>query len=627
MGVLALAVGIGFVAVGTAENLLVNPSFEEGVGSPAGWRPWPAQAPGVDFRWDGGRAHTGSRSVCVEAGQGSFGMWRQVVPVQGGAVYVLAGYVGFEGIAPPGRCNLQLVFRDGSGRTVERVDTLAHSGTREFAHDFPREVMVRAPTGAVRCEVNLFLQGPGMAWFDDIVFGPAPTGDIAGTVTSGGQPLSGARVFIWGEPWGAPYEAVTDGQGRYLLEGVPVAGPRYLLLAQKAGYKTRPVGDVAVAPGQVTTVDFELELGQDPTDELRVVFGSLAHRKWAPPAPIPEGAVIAPELYPEAVLPFLQPDEYIQSGHPAVLGLAQEILEGLLPEERENAHAVAWAVYEWMSRNIEHDSVLDEIAGGMDNPATRDVTSGIWQTISGRGWCWGRNFYDWAYTPAELLTERGGICVEHSWLAAALLRALGIPARAAVGANQIWVQLPSGEGWWAGFSTTQGRAAYRARGRLGPGFGGLDWPVFYSVLSRPVLHEDWSLERPGMWRERHPWQESYAGTPAGLARALADLEHFRATGEASRGDPPRERGREYYFIHYSDITINLYNAGDQRTLDVRFPIVSDSPVQTFTGDVAYWTNHPECMVRTWIEEIENPPAEGVERWFHIEFDLAPLLGG
>ena len=323
MAVLALAVGIGFVAVGTAENLLVNPSFEEGVGSPAGWRPWPAQAPGVDFRWDDGRAHTGSRSVCVEAGQGSFGMWRQVVPVQGGTVYVLAGYVGFEGIAPPGRCNLQLVFRDGSGRIVERVDTLAHSGTREFAYDFPREVMVRAPTGAVWCEVNLFLQGPGMAWFDDIVFGPAPTGDIAGMVTSGGQPLSGARVFIWGEPWGAPYEAVTDGQGRYLLEGVPVAGPRYLLLAQKAGYKTRPVGDVAVAPGQVTTVDFELEPGQDPTDELRVVFGSLAHRKWAPPAPIPEGAVIAPELYPEAVLPFLQPDEYIQSDNPAVLGLAR----------------------------------------------------------------------------------------------------------------------------------------------------------------------------------------------------------------------------------------------------------------------------------------------------------------
>jgi len=627
VGVLALVAAFCLSTFGAAENLLVNPSFEEGVESPEGWRPWPAQAAGVHFRWDDGRAHSGARSVCVEAGQQGFGMWRQLVPVQEDTVYVLAGYVGFEGIAPPGHCNLQLVFRDGSGRIVERVDFLAHSGTRELAYDFPREVMVRVPSGAVRCEVNLFLQGPGAAWFDDIVFGPAPTGNIAGTVTSGGRPLSGVRVYIWGDPWGAPYEAVTDGQGRYLIEEVPVAGPRYLLLAQTEGYRTCPVGDVAVLAGQVTPVDFELEPGQDPTDDLRVKFGSLALRKWTPPAPIPKEAVVAPELYPDSVLPFLQPDEYIQSDHPAVRELAQGILAGLSPEERGNAYAVAWAVYEWMSVNIEHDSVLDEIAGGMDNPATRDVTSGIWQTISGRGWCWGRNFYDWAYTPAELLAERGGICVEHSWLAAALLRALGIPARAAVGANQIWVQLPSGEGWWAGFSTTQGRAAYRAQGRLGPGFGGLDWPVFYSVLSRPVLHEDWSLERPGMWRERHPWQEGYQGTPAGLERAMAALERFSETGEAPQGDPPRERGREYYFIHYSDVTINLCNVGDQRRLDVRFPIVSDSPVQTFTGEVAYWTNHPECVVRTWIEEIENPPAEGVERWFHIEFDLTPLLGG
>lgn len=378
--------------------------------------------------------------------------------------------------------------------------------------------------------------------------------------------------------------------------------------------------------GEVTKVDFELVPGQDPTDELRVAFGSLAARRWAPPATIPEQAVIAPELYPEAVKPFLQPDEYIQSDHPQVVELAQSILAEVPPAERGNAYAVAWAVYEWMSRNIEHNSVLDEIAGGMDNPSTRDVTSGIWQTISGQGWCWGRNFYDWAYTPPELLAEGGGICVEHSWLAAALLRALGIPARAAVGSNQIWVQLPSGEGWWAGFSTTQGRAAYRARGRLGPGFGGLNWPVFYSVLPRPVLHEDWFMENPGMWRERHPWQESYQGTPEGLARAVAALEDFSETGEAPRGDSPNTRGREYYFIHYSDVTINLYNVGDQRVLDVRFPIVSDSPVQTFTGELAYWTNHPECVVRTWIEEIENPPAEGVERWFHIEFDLTPLLG-
>ena len=40
--------------------------------------------------------------------------------------------------------------------------------------------------------------------------------------------------------------------GRYLIEGVPVAGPRYLLIAQKGGYKTQPIGEVAVTAGEVT---------------------------------------------------------------------------------------------------------------------------------------------------------------------------------------------------------------------------------------------------------------------------------------------------------------------------------------------------------------------------------------
>ena len=242
LGLSALVFGLSFAAFSGANNLLVNPSFEDGVGSPTGWNPWPPQAPGVTFRWYDGRAHSGAHSVCVEASPRAFGMWRQEVPVQGGTVYILAGYVGFEGISPPGHCNLQLVFRDGGEKILERVDLLAHSGTRELAYDFPWEVMVRAPAGAALCEVNLFLQGPGVAWFDDIVFAPAPTGDIAGTVASGGQPLPGVRVFLWGDPWGKTYEAVTDDQGRYLIEGVPVAGPRYLLLAQKGGHKTQPIG-------------------------------------------------------------------------------------------------------------------------------------------------------------------------------------------------------------------------------------------------------------------------------------------------------------------------------------------------------------------------------------------------
>ena len=79
-------------------------------------------------------------------------------------------------------------------------------------------------------------------------------------------------------------------------------------------------------------------------------------------------------------------------------------------------------------------------------------------------------------------------------------------------------------------------------------------------------------------------------------------------------------------IHYSDVTINLFNMGSQRTLDVRFPTDSliDAGADTEARN-AYWTNHPECVKRTWVEKITNPPATGAERWFHVEFDLTSLM--
>ncbi|NIP50527.1 MAG: hypothetical protein GWN61_20075 [candidate division Zixibacteria bacterium] len=40
---------------------------------------------------------------------------------------------------------------------------------------------------------------------------------------------------------------------------------------------------------------------------------------------------------------------------------------------------------------------------------------------------------------------------------------------------------------------------------------------------------------------------------------------------------------------------------------------------------AYWTNHPDCVQRTWIEQVTNPPTAGTVRWYHIEFDLTELL--
>jgi len=603
-------------------NLLSNPGFESGAGGqPEGWVTFVPGGGTPVFTWDDTKSHDGTCSVRIEAGTPGPGMWQQTVDVQPGTVYTLTGYVSFADIVAPGRCDLQVVFRSAGGTMLEMIDLPPHDGTRPFELDFPYRLKFRAPEGAVQAEVNCLLAGPGTAWFDDLDFRAAPVGEIAGSVTCEGEPVAGARVWIWGDPWGQVCQAYTDADGRYVLADVPVAFPRYVLYAGKAGYRTRPGGDVDIIPGEAVTVDFELVAGSDPPDDLRVKYGFLELGKAEEPLAVPADAVIPadPADYPAPVQPYLASDEYITADDPVVVALADQLLAGLDPADRDNTYAVSWAVYEWIARNINHDALF----GGADT-AYSDVTSGIWQTIQPPGWCWGRSFLDWGYKPADVLDVGCAICVEHSWLASAVLRALNIPARARCGSAQFWVQRPGEYGYWVGLSTSGGSNSYRQHGLLGPGFGNSPSPAYYSVTSEPMLQEDWDAANKGLWRESHPWGEVYPGTAGGLAQAEADLDDFAVTGQAPHG-PGAPPSGDRYQIHYSDVTINLFNVGTQRTLDVRFPMVTESATHLDTGRREWWSSHPECVTGTWIEEITNPPVEGVQRWFHVEFDLTGLL--
>lgn len=244
----------------------------------------------------------------------------------------------------------------------------------------------------------------------------------------------------------------------------------------------------------------------------------------------------------------------------------------------------------------------------------------------------GHNFYDWCFSPTETLLEKGVICAEHAWLTAALLRALRIPTRSFLGANEFWLQTSSGKGQWVYMSTTEGRTGYRVNGSLDKGFGRVppEWypgfrPDFFSVSSIPLLHEDWYTENRCMFREIHPWREVYDGTNSGFELAVADLKEFKQTGEAPFRSMPPSHINSLYEIFYTDITVNLLNIGSQRELDVRFPFISESATHSYGNHEAYWTNHPECVMETWIEEVSNPPVEGKERWFHIKFNLESLL--
>ena len=616
LGLFFRAAAVHGAASGQAENLLGNTGFEEGTSAPAAWTTFPPSTPGVTYAWDNTVSHGGSRSVSVESSGQAHGMWQQVVPVSPGAVYELSGYLNVEGVESPGRCNLQLVFRDGGNNVLEMVDYPEHRGTIEWIHDFPHAIYARAPGSAATVEVNLYLKGPGRAWFDDVYFGLAPTGVISGTVSCGGNPVYGARVFIWA----TDYEDYTDESGYYTISDVPVSAPRYLIYAARDGYRDTAQGDIDIIEGETTTVDLVMEEGSNYTyQELRVKFGSLRYRDDVPAATVPPDAVIDPGAYPEEVLPYLLPSEYIDSDHPLIQGAAGDILDSLNPAERTDTRAVSYAVYLWIIKNYE----CDAISGTGD---FNDTTCGGWQTVSGEGWCWGHNFTDWLYRPSEMFGEHRGICIEHSRFVTALLRAAGIPARPVRGYGaQFWALAPGGEGCWVGICTMVGRGRYRTSGNLYSGYECYSpSEIFnYPIDEGPIIHSDWHTDNKCMWREVHPWPESYEDSTAGFDRAAADLAIFEETGEAPDSHSPGPGPK--YVIHYSDFTLNLTTIGEQRMLTARFPIPVENEHVTYLDRCAYWTDHPECVTRTWMEEISNPPVPETCRWFNIEFDITQLV--
>lgn len=606
-------------------NLLINAGLELGDDArPTGWRA--IELPGgegtIEFAWDGNYAHSGEHSLRIEVEGTKRGMWSQRVPVDAGTVYEVAGMIAFENLSVRSDAHLQLVFRDGDGQILEFVNLAGHNtASRDFDLDFPARMLVRVPDSAADAEVNGILDGSGTLWLDDLSLRLAPVGMIRGVVMSEGQPVEGARVFVWGDPWGAEISTRTSFDGSYELSGIPVSHPRYLVIAEKKGLRTQPVGDIDIISNQVTMLDFEMVAGADPIDTLEVGYGFLAKSHVQEPADVPVFASFPEQVtdYPEAIQPYLASDAYITTDDSLVQSLAADILHALPKRDQDNVMAVARAVFDWISTNINHDAVYG------NNEPYLDVTSGIWQTIQPGGWCWGRNFYDWLYRPAELLAEQTGICIEHSWLSAALLRALNIPARARVGSAQFWVNTSEVGGTWFGFSTNGGSNTYRETGLMGVGFGGTTLPTFIAATSEPFLQEDWDWQYPGLWRERHPWGEVYPGTPSGLAQATDDLRTYALTGLAEHGTGRGVPGVDTYEINYSQIELGLWNLDDQRIIDVRFPAPTVSVATSDTGIWEFWTNHPECAVETYEEVVDGLPSGIVQTWRHIVFDVSSLL--
>lgn len=606
-------------------NLLTNAGFEQGSdGVVNDWRAieLPGGAGVLQFEWERGFAAEGDRSLRIDVDGTRSGIWSQRVPVDAGTVYEVAGMVAFEDLSPRSDAHLQIVFRDADRRILEFVNLAGHNtGSRGFDLDFPARMLVRAPHDAVEAEVNGILAGSGTLWMDDLSLRVAPIGSIRGVVTSEGQPVQGVRVSVWGDPWGEEISALTSSDGSYELPGIPVSHPRYIVIAEKDGLVTQPAGGIDILGNQATLLDFEMATGADPIDTLEVGYGFLAKSHVQEPVALPEFVAFPARQtgYPDELQPYLASDDFITTDDPVIRALAADILSAVPVSDQRNVVAVARAVFDWISTNINHDAVYG------NNEPYLDVTSGIWQTIQPGGWCWGRNFYDWLYRPSELLAEKTGICIEHSWLSAALLRALNIPARARVGSAQFWVNTGDDGGTWFGFSTNGGSNTYRETGRMGVGFGGNTLPTFFAATSEPFLQEDWDWAAPGLWREHHPWSEVYPGTPDGLAHATDDLRAYALTGLADEGAGRGAPGVDTYEINYSQIELGLWNLDDQRIIDVRFPAPTESVATSDTGIWEFWTNHPECIIETYEEVLDDLPSGIVQTWRHLVLDVSSLL--
>ncbi len=603
-------------------NLLENPSFEDGTDAPDGWTQQGDSA--GTWLWSEDPVQSGSRSAGLTIAVNQAISWTQTVPVIPGHIYQLGGYVAFEQIMGTGSTNFQTIFYGADGGILEVIELPEHGGTRGMGYDYPPQIKFAAPMGAASAKVVLHLTGPGTAWFDDVTFGRAPTGSFAGTITSDGAPVEGARVRVFGDPWGLEFSAFTDQDGHYLINNLPAALPRYILMAAKDGYRTRSQGQLNIEEDHLTPVDFQLVQGADPTDDLYIAFAQLEAWKSADESDLIDRAVVPPLAsdYPDYLQIQLGAGSVVDPDAPEIQDLVELIRSTIPPEDRTKTKAITDAIYSWMAQNIEYDTVFAENGVFLDVPWA-DITTAIWQSTTDEGWAWGTDYLDWLVDPVELLDVRCGLCSEHAGLATALLRGFNIPARSEGGVSEFWTQAPEGDSGWHEWAPFAGRVSWRQSGQLEAEYD-LHRITYYSVDADPAPQGNFLSTNGTLWRETHPLDVWYSFDETGLARAMADLEILNQTGE--RPEPNSRVGSAItYKTRYRDIEIRLLDMIDQRTIEVEFPHIGDSDYHIAYDNFASWTNHPECLVDEWVEEKSDPYGDETIYMHHFTFDVSSLI--
>jgi hypothetical protein len=154
-------------------NLVLNPSFEDGVydpgGSPDGWSYIEFDASGISG-WVEDEAHNGSRSVTIEAPLPNDASWFQSVSVQPETLYFLSGWAKTEAVAHSAQSvDAGANFSILGGFTVSP----GVFGTQDWTRT--GVLFNSGPTSQVDIAARIGMYSgttTGKAWFDDVAVSP-----------------------------------------------------------------------------------------------------------------------------------------------------------------------------------------------------------------------------------------------------------------------------------------------------------------------------------------------------------------------------------------------------------------------------------------------------------------------
>jgi RNA polymerase sigma-70 factor (ECF subfamily) len=156
-----------------ADNILLNPGFEGGGGTPAHWSQGRTVA-GVRYIWDKENGHESDASLCLHKTAGRFfpiAQWYQIVEREGSsAALEVCAQVKAEQVT---KAILDVGFLDGRDKPIGHK-WASYIGRREAGdppanHDWKAySGRVDLPGGARKIRVGLQIYGPGKVWFDDV---------------------------------------------------------------------------------------------------------------------------------------------------------------------------------------------------------------------------------------------------------------------------------------------------------------------------------------------------------------------------------------------------------------------------------------------------------------------------